>query len=71
VVDIASRREVAEIPVGRRPWGIAISGDGKLLYTANGGSNDVSVVDVATRRVRSTIRVGAKPWGIALVRGSN
>jgi YVTN family beta-propeller protein len=66
VVDLHTRQEVAEIPVGRRPWGIAISPDGRWIYTANGVSNDVSVIDVASRRVLSTIKVGAKPWGIAI-----
>ena len=34
------------IKVGTRAWGIASSPDEKLLYVANGPSNDVSVVDV-------------------------
>ena len=34
---------LAEVPVGTRPWGIALSQDGRWLYTANGPSNDVSV----------------------------
>jgi YVTN family beta-propeller protein len=45
-----------------------MSRDGTTLYTANGGSNDVSIIDAAARRVRSTVKVGARPWGVALVR---
>jgi YVTN family beta-propeller protein len=50
-----------------RPWGIAITPDGKTLYTANGPSNDVSVIDAATLRVTSKIKVGDRPWGVAIL----
>ena len=53
--------------VGDRPWGIALSPDEKLLFTANGPSNDVSVVDVATHNVIKKIKVGEKPWGVLVV----
>jgi len=54
------------IPVGQRPWGIALTPDGRKLYTANGVSNDVSVIDTSTNRVVSTIKAGDGPWGVAL-----
>jgi YVTN family beta-propeller protein len=66
VLDAASLRLRAEIPVGHRPWGIALGRDGRRLYTANGGSDDVSVIDTRTRRVVATIRTGAGAWGVAL-----
>jgi YVTN family beta-propeller protein len=57
------------VEVGARPWGIALSPDGKTLYSANGPSNDISVVDVATNAVVKKIKVGSSPWGvIALAR---
>ena len=68
VIDAAAGRVVGRIPVGRRPWGIAISPDGRRLYTANGLSNDVSVVDVRAGRVVATMKVGERPWGVAVVR---
>jgi YVTN family beta-propeller protein len=55
-----------EIPVGPRPWGIALSADGRWLYTANGPSNDVSVVDTDTLSVVKKIPVGKSPWGVTL-----
>jgi YVTN family beta-propeller protein len=58
---------VGSIEAGPRPWGIAVSGDGKTLYTANGPSNDVSIIDVATRQVTRKVPVGDGPWGVALV----
>ena len=50
--------------VGTRPWGIAISADGRKLYTANGGSADVSVVDIESGKVEKRITTGGSPWGV-------
>jgi YVTN family beta-propeller protein len=47
---------------------VDVSRDGTLVYTANGGSNDVSVIDARTLRVIATIPVGERPWGVALTR---
>ena len=55
-----------EIPVGARPWGIALSRDGQRLYTANGSSNDVTIVDTANLSVLKKVPVGKSPWGIVL-----
>lgn len=69
VLDTRTSKFVATIPVGTRPWGMALSPDGTQLWTANGPpGNDVSVVDLATRRVVRRIPVGAAPWGVALAR---
>ncbi len=56
----------AEVPVGTRPWGIALSADGTRLYTANGPSNDVSIVDTSALRTIRKIPVGRSPWGVVL-----
>ena len=52
--------------MGARPWGIALSRDGKKLYTANGPSDDVSVLDVASGKVEKRIKVGGLPWGVVV-----
>jgi YVTN family beta-propeller protein len=59
-------KPIAEIPVGTRPWGMALSQDGRFLYTANGPSDDVSIVDTTTLRTVKRIAVGKSPWGVAL-----
>ena len=41
----AKRRAI--IKVGKRPFGITIDAEGRRAYTANVGSNDVSVIDIA------------------------
>jgi YVTN family beta-propeller protein len=45
---------------------MALTSDGKKLYTANGPSNDVSVVDTDSLKVLKTIPVGKIPWGVAI-----
>ena len=66
VIDTAALEVANMIPVGGRPWGVAITADGKKLYTANGSSNDVSVIDRATGQVVRRIPAGRLPWGVAL-----
>lgn len=69
VLDTKSNRFMATIPVGTRPWGMAIAPDGRELWTANGPpGNDVSIVDLATGRVARRVAVGDAPWGVALSR---
>jgi YVTN family beta-propeller protein len=67
IVDTATNQVVGSVEAGARPWGIAISSDGRTLYTANGPSNDVSVIDAETRHVTRRIPVGSGPWGIVRV----
>ena len=45
-------RSTAEIPVGQRPWNMALTPDGKKLYVANGRSNSVSVIDTGSAQGR-------------------
>jgi YVTN family beta-propeller protein len=55
------------IKVGVRPWGIALSPDGKILYAANGPSNDVSVVDLEANKEIARVKAGSSPWAVAVV----
>jgi len=57
---------VALIPVGKRPWNMAITPDGRKLYVANGRSGSVSAIDVAASRKLLDIPVGALPWGVVI-----
>jgi YVTN family beta-propeller protein len=49
---------LAHIPVGRNPRGIALSGDGRILYVANRLDDTVSVIDTIARKVTGTIALG-------------
>jgi YVTN family beta-propeller protein len=68
IIDPTSNRVTATIPVGKRPWGIALSPDGRTLFAANGKSDNVSVVDVAAGKELRRIAVGKGPWGVAVGR---
>jgi YVTN family beta-propeller protein len=65
VIDVSGRSFVRSIEnVGTRPWGIAISADGRKLYTANGPSGDLSVVDVGSGKLEKLVTIGGSPWGV-------
>jgi YVTN family beta-propeller protein len=46
--------------------GVAVTPDGKFVYVANGGSNNVSVIDTAINTVTATVAVGLGPQGVAV-----
>ncbi len=52
---------------GQRPWGLALSPDGKLAFTANGPGNDVSIVDLASMRLVGKVATAGSPWGVLTV----
>jgi len=66
VIDTANDTVIATVPVGRRPWNMAITPDGRKLYVANGRSNSVSVIDTETNQKLTDITVGELPWGVVI-----
>ena len=66
VIDEADNSVVATIPVGRYPYGVAITPDGAFAYVANYYDNTVSVIATATATVVATVPVGANPSGVAV-----
>jgi YVTN family beta-propeller protein len=67
VLNTADEKVAAAFEVGQRPWGLALSPDDKMLFTANGPSNDVSVIDLTTQTVVRKIKAGERPWGVITV----
>jgi YVTN family beta-propeller protein len=57
--------DTADEPVNV-PFAVALSPNGKILYLANAGSNDVSVIDLSTNKGLAHLTVGANPRGIAI-----
>jgi YVTN family beta-propeller protein len=55
-------------PVGTSPEGLEVSPDGRTLYAANAGDNDVAVVDLAKNRVKGLIPTGWYPTSVTLTR---
>src|SRR5262245_2290367 len=58
IVDPARNLVSGSVPAGKRPHGIAISSDGRTVYLANGGSNELTVIDLVDRKVTGTISLG-------------
>ena len=67
MIDTLTNHVTASPEIGERPWGIALSPDGKILFSANGPSNDVSVVDLTNLNVTKRVKVGDGPWGVVLL----
>ena len=71
VIDTRTNEVTATVPVGAGPWGVAVSSDGRKVYTAN-WYYTVSVIDTATNAVTSIPNiwngVGGNTIGIAVSR---
>jgi YVTN family beta-propeller protein len=61
-----ANHKVAEIPVEKEPWCIAITPDYAKVYVTNMVSGTVSVIDATAGKVVGTIKVGTEPFGCAL-----
>ena len=66
LVNVAAKKIIAEIPVGRYPYGIAAARDGKTLYASNWGSDSVSVIDLPAKAETRQIPVGKLPETLLL-----
>ena len=66
VIDDATQTVVDTIPVGDRPWGMAVSPDGSRVYVSNRVSNSLSVIETAGNTVIATVPVGLNPYGVAV-----
>ena len=66
VLDAHTYELLNTIPVGKRPWGITFSPDGKYLFAANGPSDDVSVVDLATEKEIAPRKIATAVRGASL-----
>jgi YVTN family beta-propeller protein len=67
-IDVKTRtKNPTDITVGRLPFGVAITPDGRTAFVTNLGSDTVSTIDVKTRTKNPTdIPVGGEPAGIAI-----
>ncbi|MEV0188225.1 YncE family protein [Kitasatospora purpeofusca] len=60
VVDTATRTVVQVVPVGRRPFDVDVSADGRRVYVTDHDSFDVTTVNTATWATR---RIEVAPYG--------
>jgi YVTN family beta-propeller protein len=66
VIDTASGKVVATVPVAAGPHGMAITQDGRTVYISGDATSSLDVIDTATDKVVKTINVGKAPNGVAL-----
>ena len=65
LVDVASRKSVASIPLPAEPKVLALSPDGRFAAVSHPDAKAVSIVDLGRRAVLRTIAVPGKPDGVA------
>lgn len=58
VIDLATNKTVATVPVGKAPAGVAVNSKIKKAFITNAEGGDVSVIDIATNKVIDTIPTG-------------
>ncbi len=61
VLDTLSNRVITTIPVGTRPFALAVKPDGSEIYVPNHDSGTVSVIDTRTDSFVTDIQVKANP----------
>ena len=66
LIDIASRKVAASVPLGKGPGFPLFSPDSSKLYVMNSGEGDVAVIDVAAKKVSARHKVGVNPFGGAV-----
>lgn len=66
VIDIASAREIARLPLGAYPRGIAVTTDAHTAFVAVMGSRDVAAVDLHTFDIGWIRGVGDSPRHLVL-----
>ena len=65
IINTATNKVTATVPVGNTPIGVAVSPDNTKIYVANLGSNSVSVINTTTNAVTTSVNVGNSPVGVA------
>jgi YVTN family beta-propeller protein len=55
VIDTTTDTVTDTISVGKVPWGVAFTPNGKAVYVTNSEDNTVSVIDTTNNKVTKTI----------------
>jgi YVTN family beta-propeller protein len=69
VVDPVAGAITERVEVGQSPSGVAVTGDGKLILTADRDSNAISIVDARSLQRIAQVPVGERPFGITVDAG--
>ena len=64
VIDLATRKSVARLPLGNDPEAFDLSLDGRTLYVSNEDDSALSFIDVASGKRLKSVPVGEEPEGV-------
>jgi YVTN family beta-propeller protein len=59
-------RFMSTLPVGRAPWGLALSAAGDCLYVTNTADNTISIIDLRLMKAGGAIPTGKGPMGVVV-----
>jgi YVTN family beta-propeller protein len=71
VIDLDTRKVVANVATGGGPWRAAVSPDGKTVVVSNSAEDSVSVIDADKLALRATIPVCKSPHDLVVLPDSN
>jgi YVTN family beta-propeller protein len=69
VVDVATNRVVARVPIGGGSAGVSVHPTGAFVYVANPAAGTVAVLETASNAVVATVPVGGRPISYGLFVG--
>jgi YVTN family beta-propeller protein len=64
--DTGARRFGERLSVGPSPYRIALSPDGRTIFTTNLGDSSLSIVDLDRQRATRSVRAAVEPTGLAV-----
>ena len=69
VIDPREDKVIKVIRVGKAPWRIYMSHDGKYAITPNNGDQTISIIDLQTNKVAATLEAGENMTGVNFAGG--
>jgi YVTN family beta-propeller protein len=69
VIDTREDRVIKSIQVGKDPWRVYMSHDGKYAITPNNGDETISIIDVKANKVAATLEAGPNMTGVNFAAG--
>ena len=66
-IDVATRKVIHQVLVGKRAWSVALDKAEKNLYVVNGLSDDMTIVDVTSAKPLKSVPVGRVPHTVVIV----
>ena len=65
VLDVATRKQIKRLKLGKTPEGILLEPGGARAYLAVAGENRVDILDLKSLEIEGKLETGAGPDGMA------